>query len=1055
LKKDYEIMAETLVFEPGELEILETFDFEEEIQRPEESRFYTLEQQINDFFEKMLPEKKLKRHEEKELKKLRDRIKASYEKTIFVTDTDYVVNTATKIQVPWVHPVYSDFNYTEFSYKKQWVPLFTKEHRKLTNYYQRLIGALPKPYTNLGSGRPSFGKIVNKEGKNPIQVLGDFESSKSVINDDGSLSVVKEVYSNTADQIETIGYYLDQRPYDIPRSIDHPFLSSNKASFVESTVSLQDVYPSVESIMEHAIPTTRDPYVEGLKHLKLYGYTLHNIPWMAWKDRFFPAEYRDVPIPIKEIPVEKEDYDKPSETLLKTYSTWNPSYDPRYWLSQQIDGGGLVSRILLSEANSVGSLNAYPYLETITYDYPESLPEICEGLTKSFDSFLQSGVYRHEKKQCIPITTILQEKVALAYKGRTSWKETTQHEMIRDYTSKLKLFTHQKEEVQTYTKFEVKDESERRKDVLAILRDPERETEDKAEALEIIVRDLEFTDQNYFDLAQNFVMCHHTLELLRGILKDDFTKFKFYSEWTFLVEGARVCKFCGEEINRDNFIATKEYDSEGHLTMEYTPLNSETVTLHSLTTLKPLFDTENAGESVFFLLCSYLQIVPIEQQLMPILQRIRVFSSTLKEKAKGGKISKDDREFTEGLFGIAGFVVLIQTHNPFLIPKRKVGTKQFNSAGYPRDSDDPKTCQTLKSVIQLLHIYLKMFPALYKGGVSILLRKILKQSEDLEVNALRWIGQFYLVFRPLFEAAKDRYEIPEPEEILPAKIIQITPELLFSSCKIQKTGVSWKLKRQPVESKPIEISAVIPSIYTLIETYERQLKFGTFTSAEIRQRLSIGLSGFPFDIKTADSSTYYLLMNQVLTTLKNSSFPLSQQIKFRSLVESVPLDSPSTQRDILKGIFFELLFEIKKSAPLTRVILSALKSDLTFKLLLINKEDAEKQDFILRARERNDIKSALRHMTDSEREISQKLLSLGLSEFIVTNKMREFYFQEYESVDEIAEEEEYTQRDYVENGNLPEALDGTQMEVDYGDYGDRAVRDYNDYTTQEFSDDLE
>jgi hypothetical protein len=32
-------MADVLVFDPAEFEVLETFDFEEEIQRPEQTRF--------------------------------------------------------------------------------------------------------------------------------------------------------------------------------------------------------------------------------------------------------------------------------------------------------------------------------------------------------------------------------------------------------------------------------------------------------------------------------------------------------------------------------------------------------------------------------------------------------------------------------------------------------------------------------------------------------------------------------------------------------------------------------------------------------------------------------------------------------------------------------------------------------------------------------------------------------------------------------------------------------------------------------------------------------
>ena len=52
-------------------------------------------------------------------------------------------------------------------------------------------------------------------------------------------------------------------------------------------------------------------------------------------------------------------------------------------------------------------------------------------------------------------------------------------------------------------------------------------------------------------------------------------------------------------------------------------------------------------------------------------------------------------------------------------------------------------------------------------------------------------------------------------------------------------------------------------------------------------------------------------------------------------------------------------------------------------------------------------------------------------------------------VDMDRPEEGYNdERDYVENGDQPIADDGTQLQVDYGDYGDRAVRDYNDYTPQ-------
>ena len=43
-------------------------------------------------------------------------------------------------------------------------------------------------------------------------------------------------------------------------------------------------------------------------------------------------------------------------------------------------------------------------------------------------------------------------------------------------------------------------------------------------------------------------------------------------------------------------------------------------------------------------------------------------------------------------------------------------------------------------------------------------------------------------------------------------------------------------------------------------------------------------------------------------------------------------------------------------------------------------------------------------------------------------------------------EEGYATRDYIENGDVPIDVMGNAMEVDFGDYGDRNVRDYDDYS---------
>jgi hypothetical protein len=164
-------------------------------------------------------------------------------------------------------------------------------------------------------------------------------------------------------------------------------------------------------------------------------------------------------------------------------------------------------------------------------------------------------------------------------------------------------------------------------------------------------------------------------------------------------------------------------------------------------------------------------------------------------------------------------------------------------------------------------------------------------------------------------------------------------------------------------------------------------------------------------------------------------------------------------RDIAKGLFFELLHIVKASPPMMRAVSKALESDLTIRMILLSEDVAKKEDFELRAKERNTLKSALRSMTDTEREITQRLLELGIADFIITNVDRERMAREFGYNEPIEEdvnlidvnrpEEGYAaERDYVENGDQPVAADGTLLEVDRGMYGDRGVRDYDDYTAQ-------
>jgi len=98
-------MAEVLIYDPAsEFEILEKIDFEEEIQRPEELRFFTLDEQLLDYFEKVLPKKKhISKFEYQKIANESDRIRDLYNKLVTLTDTDYTVDLSRKsYNIPWI-----------------------------------------------------------------------------------------------------------------------------------------------------------------------------------------------------------------------------------------------------------------------------------------------------------------------------------------------------------------------------------------------------------------------------------------------------------------------------------------------------------------------------------------------------------------------------------------------------------------------------------------------------------------------------------------------------------------------------------------------------------------------------------------------------------------------------------------------------------------------------------------------------------------------------------------------------------------------------------------
>jgi len=1088
-------MADVLLYDPAsEFEVLETIDFQEEIQRPEEVRFFTLDEQLLDYFEKVLPKKKnITKFEYEKIAKDSDRIRELYLKTVTLTDTDYTIDLSRKTyNIPWIHPIYEEFKYNPYSFKNEWLPVNSKASRSTPNFYTTMISALPKPYHTIGNRGTLVHKFtiaLNEDGVEEIRAQGNYNRTKTVIHEDSSYSIIDVPVGNTSDDIRVIGFYMSPRGIPIPNPMEeHPFLNSSGASKLITDEPLNQVYPSTEAILNHAVPVTEDPYGEGMKYLKLYDVNLRDIPWSSWKDRFPPASLVSATPSILSVPFPNNSDDQtPAKSLLETYvRKWNVGVSPRTWLLSQEDGGWFVARMLLSQAGLAGLVPPEPFGEKLEAQYPSSTPEECL-LDSSFDAFLNSGVFRDGK--CVPSASITQERSQYRSAGKIPWRETTDLDILKEHQKLLKAFQIRrgKETAPKYDKHQVKNDSDLRKQIIAILEDNERTDEDKLDATEKIVRELSSKNKVYTDSDGLFVLCEHTKAILHGDLEND--RLQFYDDWTGLMDGFRCCKFCGEQINSDVLVAQDDFDENGHVILSHDVLptsvfkgeSTSNTFANSLRQLQSTFILTNTGESILYLLLSVLQIIPEDTQLLPVLDNIRTLTAVLKSNKK---ISQNDKDRIEGILGIIGMLVLLQTHNPFLLPRRSFGSRILKFSGFPRDTDDPTNSVGLDTIISVLKSTFESLPTSFKGPSTAILRAILSKPKEVRKEAIIYIKQAYTKFKSQFESAKQRYIEPEQSStenpfLLPVihlkttefKPSQIIGEETAGKCATYHPKGILIAKLPPsVTQKPMELWSKISVSKHAKHIIIEHVKINSihFTDSEIRRRIEIGFSKSlklprieSFLRTNSDGIAFLSLLSRIIDILSAESFDIDVLQKFREMSVYIETEiSTGLVRDSTRGLIYELFDTIQKHKNKTRfltAILKASQKDLVMNMILLNKEDAEKTTGMIRARERDVFKQRLRQMNDTEREITKMLLDIGIAPYLITNEDREIFAKEFgvpdpeeEYAEEVREndedmpEEGYNAlRDNQEDGDVRVNQAGQVLEADYGDYGDRVEQRYD------------
>jgi len=1081
------------VFEPSELEIIETIDFEEQVQRPEDIRFFTLDEQLVDYFQKSLPKKAhISKAENWKIKKDIDRIKELYEDLIVVTDTEYRIDTERReINVPWLKPIYGGFDYEAFSYEDKLLPLAEPTARRTPNAYPVLLKSLPRPYRSEGTEGVPITKstdLVNEEGKEMVHALGNYVKLKRIVRDDGYVQVVEVPEANTGDDIRRVGFFIEDRTLDIPHPLaDHPFLSSAKANKIITSEPLKDVFPTIEAILSHAVPVTKDPYTEGKKYLKLYDVNLSEVAWKSWKERFPPVDAINAQPNVLSISFPaSDDVVAPSERLQKVYdSKWQKSVNPRTWLMSQEDGGLLVTKMLLSDAGEFGLIAPDVMNERPEIQLPKSTPDECLA-TKSFEEFLASGVYRsptYKRKGdgwveatpglCAPTAFVTQERQEFINRGKKAWSETTQTNIQKEYIALFKFYQPPKDlrKDTIYETYKSQETSDLRNTILVILKDNTLLPPDKSYNIRLLTKEITPVNHRFLDANGVYLICEHTLALLDGDL--EASRLEYYNKWTTLYEGSRVCNSCGEEINSDSFVAQDNYDDDGHLVVSHDVLVSDNTVAakplaSSLSQLKNVFDEKNAGELVMYLMLNSLQILPSESQLIPILGNIRKGSVAAK------KLQGSARNKFEGLLGIAGTVALLQIHNPFLVPRRSFGNKVVKLSGFPRDTLDEKDTPTLNLLLSILKELIDSFPSSFKEPLATILREVSNNRKKVREECIRFIKQAYTEFRPQFEAAKERAatitETVEVNQIFTPTIIPTKTEFkpgekqgaeAFSECLLPKPNTVivskllpsvsqkfvdfWKTKPSPqaeyIQSKTVSVRYTFPAKKDI----EKGVKIGLAKTARLELIRK-------FVDSDPDGVALSSLLSRILDIVTPLKYDSKKVIEYRKFIDDLnSFENKPLFRDAVKGKIYEVLDSLKDG--MLEAVRLSMTRDLTMNMILLTKDGAEKEVDILRSKERETLKSRLRNMDDRSREATKMLMDIGISQYIITNEDRRQFAKELHMEDNVDYTEDpndipeggFTNRDYVDSdAQLNE--NGLAIEPDRGDYGDVRDRPFDDYS---------
>lgn len=1041
--------ARVLTFDPSEFVVLEdALELDETIQRPEAVRFFTVEEQEVDAYEKLMPKGRVTQFQREEVRDVVKRMRDLYDSHVLPLPDDYALREPERgTHLPWVHPVYADVQLQPYAFADSWAALFANP--TAPGYYPRLAAALPRPYLSTGGVLQEVSEpteFLNTAGTKPIRVLPVFTTTKTVVHEDRSIDIVQRPMPGSEDVVNRLGFYLDARRQPIPNPLaEHPFLSDAKASFVETAAPLVDVLPSVDAVLTHGVPVTSDPYGVAGPFLKLYDVKISDIPWSSWKSRFPPVEVEQTIREKAELPFPKPDTMVPSAKILEAYkTTYAPGLSVREWLMRQDDGGEFVIKALLSKAMDNGSIENVPGVNLPVPEPPPTTMEECALTGLSFPDFQVRGLLRTSasgKLICAPLELVRQERARSGYLNRIPWGDSTENDIKVKHLTALRAYRRQTPDIPILAEQKTpgKPESVHRREAVAVLHDPRRHTRDKIRDLEEIVKD-DILDKNvYSDADGTFVLCEHTLAVLSGDLEKDRTF--FYDVWTAKVAGWRVCKYCGERLLADDFVDQDEFDEQGYVlnkkeAMETGPVfHAESIAAFAvgLKSIAGLFSTDDPCDMIVFQLLSLLQVLPKAETVAFFLGEGR------KQTAKLGKQTEATLE-ARGLVGLALSALLLQAHVPLLEPRRSFWSKPLSFAGYPRDADKPEDFGIVDILMMVLENTYRGFPTAVSGPTKQIVRAVLTKSAQVRMSVLALLDKRLVPLKEIQDSLREARAIvatmPPPEPVIPFLPIRPPPaktkgypscgsgqSILGGSVAPKTRQVAPPLRRGLHASSGRE--AVAPAV-------SERTAVAEIPKDQIRKRL--GLKG-PV---AKDGYRTNLLLASHLATLARKPLPIAT-------VD--PAQSPDLLRDIGKGFLYE--------ASQGQKVEQLASKDVTLFCLLADYDKARSEARKVRATERITYVQRMANFTDMEREVNMELAKRGMAPTIIALAERTELGRTVD-LSHLMDIGVGLPQDTEEQGDISQSNAGAGVDNgNYGDYGAVPINDGRDPQEASLLDDRE